>query len=176
MRSYATFDAATLLVTTEGCGVRSAADWTAPGVQSWLAAVVASRVPWYLVTWRRSRHAPFESLVMAWPDFLVALLEQLESHRFVSLQVLVADDVVGWRMFLVKQVWKPTDAERRVTGPVVLDVSGLGMRDAALEPVKRNPARTVLARVSARARAVFNVDAGLGPHPRRTKRKAGGEV
>lgn len=144
-----------MFVTTSNFEQRIPAGLALPDSRYWLAVILSSEAPWFLVSYRvREGDASFvQTVAVAWESTLSEFITTVGAEQLVSVRWVVPDcEKAGqWSMKEVAELWAPTDGEIADTGPLLCRVAGeQELVDSFQGRVARSAAgRRLLARLSA---------------------------
>ena len=103
-------------------------DLTIPGSRHWLAVMLSTEAPWFLVSFRgQDESAGFvQTVAVSWESTLAQLIESVGPLRVVSLRWVVPSRTKAgeWSMKKISELWQPADDEMANSGPLYFRVIG----------------------------------------------------
>jgi hypothetical protein len=121
----------------------------APPQQYWRVVTLTLERHWYLVVHKvlyKGRKVSQTALV-AWEATLLDLLNEIPAEDLIGIARFdwVANHSAGWSLRWIETLWKPSQSEALVTGPLVLTLdTDPQTRNCQLLPVSQCPGRQLL--------------------------------
>lgn len=123
------------------------------GAKYWLATVLSSRLPWYLLSHQvicATGHTMIQTVAISWESTLRSWIERVGPEVVTSLDLVAWTSTPGeWTLRAIDEVWIPVAEEWSDTGPMIFRVRGESTLWCSNEqPVlDENPERQLLVRI-----------------------------
>ena len=111
-----------------------------PGHRYWLAVLLSSETPWFLVTFRQEVAGLelLQTVAVAWETTLVTVVQTLTRGKVISVSRVSPTRKSTWVMGRVAELWLPAKTEADQTGPLLYRMAEeSSLRDAFQNAVER---------------------------------------
>ena len=96
-------------------------------VQHWMATVLSTQLPWYLVTYglRDKNGYHVQTATIAWETALCSWLKSVDRESVIAINLMAWNEAsLEWTMKRIEAIWRAGPSEVQTTGPIVFRLCG----------------------------------------------------